>query len=44
MLRDDAEFAVIRLRYYHRFFPLETLGAAAAAGFLLGIVLGLGSD
>jgi hypothetical protein len=43
-LRDDMEFAAIRLRYYHRYYPVQFLGAVAASAFVLGAVLGLGRE
>ena len=43
-LRDDMEFAVIRLRYYHRYYPVQVLGAVVASAFVLGAVLGLGRE
>jgi len=43
-LRDDMEFAAIRLRYYHRYYPVQFLGAVAASAFVVGAVLGLGRE
>jgi ElaB/YqjD/DUF883 family membrane-anchored ribosome-binding protein len=44
LIRDDFEYRMIRLRYYHHYYPLQSVGVTAAATFLLGVVLGLGSD
>ncbi|MFP5277300.1 MAG: phage tail assembly chaperone [Acidobacteriota bacterium] len=40
-LHQDADYVRIRARYYHENRPLQTLGVVAAAGFLLGLTLGL---
>ncbi len=40
-LQQDADYVRIRARYYHENRPLQTLGVAAAAGFMLGLTLGL---
>ena len=40
-LSEDAHYVRIRARYYHESRPLQTLSAVAAAGFVLGLTLGL---
>lgn len=40
-LNQDAKYVRIRARYYHENRPLQTLGVVAAAGFVLGLALGL---
>lgn len=39
--RRDADYVKIRARYYHDRRPLQTLGMVAAAGFVLGVFVGL---
>lgn len=40
-LSQDADYVKIRARYYHERRPLQTLGMVAAAGFVLGVFVGL---
>lgn len=40
-LTQDADYVKIRARYYHQRRPLQAVGMVAAAGFALGLFLGL---
>lgn len=40
-LNQDADYVKIRARYYHEHRPLQALGIVAAAGFALGVFVGL---
>lgn len=40
-LSQDADYVKIRARYYHERRPLQALGMVAAAGFVLGVFVGL---
>lgn len=40
-LNQDADYVKIRARYYHEHRPLQALGIVAAAGFVLGVFVGL---
>jgi ElaB/YqjD/DUF883 family membrane-anchored ribosome-binding protein len=40
-LSHDANYVKVRARYYHERRPLQTLGMVAAAGFVLGVIVGL---
>jgi len=39
-LREDLDYVRVRARYYHQHRPLTVLGAVAATGFVLGLLLG----
>ena len=40
-LKHDADYVKVRARFYHERRPLQTLGMVAAAGFVLGVFVGL---
>lgn len=40
-LAQDADYVKVRVRYYHEHRPLHALGMVAAAGFFIGLIIGL---
>lgn len=43
-LRDDANYVVRRVRYFHEYRPLNAVGLVAGTAFALGLAIGLWRD